>query len=620
MKNNLTEDISHQIFASLYEKRDDSVVNIKNFVDYISNYYSCIFLNNNESILIIDSDTGEIIDANDMACEYYGYTHDEIKAMNITDINTLSTGELFNILKKGSEIHFQKFNVKHRLSNSEIQDVNVYVGPLKILNKNYIYSVREDDKDSKDEEENIMNHLKILENVLKGITDIIGVYKPDHTIMFFNQAGYDFYGKTLKEVKGKKCYEMLGRDKRCLECATDKAIKVKDIVRVEKYIPELNKYMDCCCNPILDDSGEVMLVVEQMRDITEKKILENILEESERKYRHIVDLSPDAIVIIVDGKIMLANDKASTLYGVSFDKLIGCSAYKFFHSKYINTLKKRINQILEKQMNGTLFDYKIIRYDKSVVDVEVSSTFLMYQGKPGVQSVIRNITERKESLNKAASIQSKSLQKYFPIQDKAEMETLYVPAKTVSGDFFHFHKINENLVVGILGDVSGKGITAALHTSAINVLFHEAVSVSSDPHEILDNLNKKIGVHLGETYIAACCFSIDFVNNKARVVGAGINEFLFRSNKNIYIEKVVKGPFLGMFQDSVFDEEILNFNPGDIFYFYTDGLDFIFNNKLLRKKYIDSNKFNQLNDYLNDTLSDVYSTKDDCTIVKIQIK
>lgn len=55
-------------------------------------------------------------------------------------------------------------------------------------------------------EENELIKSKIFDAVLKGITDIIGVYKPDGTIMFYNEVGYEFFKKTPSQIEGKKCY------------------------------------------------------------------------------------------------------------------------------------------------------------------------------------------------------------------------------------------------------------------------------------------------------------------------------------------------------------------------------------------------------------------------------
>ena len=593
---------------------------IEIFKKDVGNYHKNLFMNSNLSMLIIDGETGDIIDANIAAHNFYGYTYEKIKKLNISHIDILPKEEVLKKFNKSPASHFQKYILKHRLANRELRDVEVVISPLKTLDKNYIYTVIKDITENKAKEKKFFTTLKIMEDVLKGITDIIGVYKPDHTVLFYNEAGYRFYNKTPNEIKGKKCYEMLNRSERCLECTTEAAVKSKKIVRIEKYIPELNKYMECCCNPILDDLGEVLYVVEQLRDITEKKATENILRESENKYRSIVDVSPDAIIIIVDEKIVFVNNEASKLYGLSSEHLLGQSLEKFIHPAYIKTLKKRIKQIFDFKINKALFDYKVIRHDNSIIDVEISSTYLIYQGKPAIQAVIRDITYRKESLVKAASLQKQTLQTLFPLSQKAKMDTIYIPCKTVSGDFFHFHRVSDNLVIGIIADVSGKGITAALNLSAFNVLFHDIVLSTTDPLAITNILNKKIASYMDETFIATCCFSLDFKNNKARVVGSGINQFLFKRQNNENSLEIVKGPFLGMFKDSYFDEKTINFNPGDTFYFFTDGLDFIFENDDLKEKYIINYKQNDLNDYLNDMLTDVDGIKDDCTLITLRIK
>ena len=61
--------------------------------------------------------------------------------------------------------------------------------------------------------------------------------------------------------------------------------------------------MDVCYNPVLDEEGNITFIVERLRDITEKKILDKILQDSKEKYKQILNNFQDAIVIIVDNKI-----------------------------------------------------------------------------------------------------------------------------------------------------------------------------------------------------------------------------------------------------------------------------------------------------------------------------
>lgn len=462
-----------------------------------------------------------------------------------------------------------------------------------------------------------LRHLSILIGVLNGIADIIGVYKIDNTIMFYNQAGYDFYKKSFSEVNGKKCYEMLNRTKKCPNCLFEIAVKTKQIIRKKKYIPEVDKYIEFTYNPVLDDFGEVIFVVEQLRDITEKKKLDNIIKESEERYKQIVELLPDATIIIVNGKIVLANKEALKYY----NDIVGESADKYIPG-FVDIQKKRGKQILENKIKKTIFDYKIDINDSRELDIEVASSYIEYNGKPAILSIMRDITERKRELNSAAKIQKELLRKPFPIEEKAKMETVYIPAKTVSGDFFYIHKVNDEFIIGILGDVSGKGITAALNISAFNVLFNEEVLVNHDPYYIIEKLNKKIVKYLGERYVAACCFSFDFKKNIARIVGAGINQFIYQ-NEYGYNKKVVKGPFLGMFENSMFDEQIINFQSKDKFYFFTDGLDFIFDDDKIIGNYLKEPNIKELKRKLkisiNNILSDVEGIKDDCTMLALEI-
>jgi sigma-B regulation protein RsbU (phosphoserine phosphatase) len=465
--------------------------------------------------------------------------------------------------------------------------------------------------------------LDLLEGVLRGIPDIIKVFDSDNTILFFNEAGYNFYKKTRDEVRGKKCCEILNSKDSCENCDVEKVFKTKQMIKIEKYIPEFNRFMDCTYNPVLDNSGEIIFVVEQLKDVTEKKILANTIKESEERYRKIVNLSPEAIIIVVDNRIVLANHQACKLVGIEYSEVIGESIYKYIENECVKNIRKRIKQILEEKKGKSTFDHKIIRYDNSVVEVETSSSYLTYKGRPAIQAVIRNITEMKRALNQAAKFQKKNIENISPIPEKFEMESLYMPARTVSGDFFRIYKVNEDLAIGIVGDVSGKGITAALSVSAFFVLFREAILISYDPTEIVEILNKKIVNYL-DKYIAACCFSLDFKKNEVKIAGAGINQFMFQKSNCNSQEFIIKGPFLGMFEEGMFEEQVISFEKGDRFYFPTDGLEFIFNDNEIKENYLKAHTITEfipyLKNILNNIITDVGGLKDDSTLVALEIK
>jgi PAS domain-containing protein len=78
-------------------------------------------------------------------------------------------------------------------------------------------------------EDRTNTYIELLEGVLKGIQDIIRVFNTDRTILFLNEAGYAFYKKSRDEVKGKKCFEILGGKECCHSCDVERAIRTKRI-------------------------------------------------------------------------------------------------------------------------------------------------------------------------------------------------------------------------------------------------------------------------------------------------------------------------------------------------------------------------------------------------------
>ncbi|MFO7574955.1 MAG: PAS domain S-box protein, partial [Bacteroidales bacterium] len=115
-----------------------------------------------------------------------------------------------------------------------------------------------------------------LETLLNSIPDVIGVQNDNHNIIRYNSAGYKFLGLSEAEVKGKKCYELIGGKIPCDNCATTEVYKTLKPARIEKYVPEMDIYFDVRSYPILDDSGRLKMVIEHLRDISDIKKAEKI--------------------------------------------------------------------------------------------------------------------------------------------------------------------------------------------------------------------------------------------------------------------------------------------------------------------------------------------------------
>lgn len=459
----------------------------------------------------------------------------------------------------------------------------------------------------------------ILRAVMDGITDIIGVYKPDHTLVMYNKAGYDFFEKTYEEVIGKKCFEILGRKIPCSLCTTEQALEAGKQIRLEKYIPEMGKCMECSSKPVYDKNGKVTYIVEQLRDVTEQKKFEIEIRKSEEKFRNLVELSPDAIIVVCKNEIVMANHAALKLANLPTEKLIGMIFFEFIDPSYRIIARERIEMLLKNKKEYSFLEYKLNFPDGRLLSVEVVASYLDYNGTPAMQAVIRDVTEKKREIEWAASIQSKRLETRFPIETLGSLKAIYRPAQTLSGDFYHLLKMKENVVIGLIGDVSGKGVAASLSASAVKVLFHEATNKYSEPKKILEYMNIEVVKYLGDEYIAASCFKFDFDSKICTVVGAGIGEFSYVTDEGTYRQLINKGAFLGMFENGSFEQRNISFREGYRFYFYTDGLSNLFEREIV--ELVENNEDKELNIFesISELLFIKNITEDDCTLLEIRI-
>jgi len=121
------------------------------------------------------------------------------------------------------------------------------------------------------------------------------------------------------------------------------------------------------------------------------------LQDSEGRYRRIVELSFDGIVIHQGGKVVLADSAAAQLLGAEdAEQLVGLPVMKVVHPDYRSLVAKRIRQVLAGQ-EVALTEEKLSRLDGTVFDAEVIGIPMTFENKPAIHAVIRDITERKQA-------------------------------------------------------------------------------------------------------------------------------------------------------------------------------------------------------------------------------
>ncbi len=167
---------------------------------------------------------------------------------------------------------------------------------------------------------------------------------------------------------------------------------------------------------IRDQTGRPMFWQGIMLDFTERKQAEAALKESEERYRQLFDLSPDAIAVHSDGKILLANTAAMKLMGATTpEEIIGKTMLDFVHPDYRKLVLERTREQIVEGKIVPVKEEKFIRLDGTALDVEVTAAPVHYLDKLVSLVIFRDISERK--LAEAALMESEA--KYRNVVERA---------------------------------------------------------------------------------------------------------------------------------------------------------------------------------------------------------
>ena len=118
--------------------------------------YRSLFENSHAVMLIIDPDNAAIIDANQAACIYYGWSREELMKRGIDKINTLSSKEVAAEIQLARSEKRNHFFFKHRRADGTIRDVEVYSGAILLKGKDLLYSIVHDITERRQAEESLV--------------------------------------------------------------------------------------------------------------------------------------------------------------------------------------------------------------------------------------------------------------------------------------------------------------------------------------------------------------------------------------------------------------------------------------------------------------------------------
>jgi len=229
--------------------------------------------------------------------------------------------------------------------------------------------------------------------------DMISRIKPDGTRIYVSPAYKTTLGYEPEELIGKKNDDYIHpNDAHVLE-------SLRNILTYEnrsavvtfrtKHKDGHYVWIEAAIKAIFDeDTRELSEYYTVTRDITQRKKEQELLQESEDKYRKLVEISPDAVIIHQEGIISYVNPAAVKLLGASqSDEIIGKNVLDSIHPDFHDSVLKNIEKDLKEEISPSLV-LQMIRLDGTSIIVEGRGVRTSLGGKPAIQVALRDITER----------------------------------------------------------------------------------------------------------------------------------------------------------------------------------------------------------------------------------
>jgi PAS domain S-box-containing protein len=238
-------------------------------------------------------------------------------------------------------------------------------------------------------------------DIVEQAADIIYTRDMQGYITSINGAGARFFGKSPAEIIGSHLSKLLGSEAATRDIEETRRAANDSALRSTYYVKDTEdngKYLEGVITIERDRQMRPTGIRGVIRDITDRKLAEEALKESEERYRRLVELSPEAIIVFSEGKLVYVNPAAERLWGATgAEELIGTPILDRVHPDYREVVSDRIRQVQEQGSSTELKEQKHIKLNGDVIDVEVAEMPFVFRGKTGVQAVVRDVTDRKRS-------------------------------------------------------------------------------------------------------------------------------------------------------------------------------------------------------------------------------
>lgn len=367
--------------------------------------YRNMFEYNAAVMLLINEESQRIVDANQAACTYYGYSKEELLKKKISDIIVAERETLSGTWNGAGHDGHSGVLLQHRLASGEPRPVEVFSGPVGIDGQPLAYLIVHDISERRAAEKKLVASEEKYRTIIEGMVD--GYFENDLNgrFTFANEVTCQTLGYSLDELvkfdyrkfttseSAKKIREIYTQT---LKTGIPSTLVDYEIIRRNGTIltHQLNVSL------MRDAGGKPMGFRSVSRDITRRKQAEEALRASEEKYRGILENITEAYFESDSrGRFTFVNDAACVLTGRDREELLKIELRDFTTPETRQKMIEAYRSVYQTGEPIHINDYEFVHRDGTVRTHQVNASLMRdADGKKiGFRSVARDVTEKKKA-------------------------------------------------------------------------------------------------------------------------------------------------------------------------------------------------------------------------------
>ncbi len=330
-----------------------------NEMEIVKNRFENMFKNHASIMLLIDSNDGKIIDANQSAENFYGYTLNELKQMDMSKINQAGISELKGNYEQVKNSIKKSFIFSHKLKNGQIKIVEVNSSPIETSHGIILFSIIKDITKEQALENEILKEKIKFQTFINLSSDAILILDDEGKLLEYSLQTQRYLGYTDEEMRN---LNILDIDKNFQNIQEYKELTSELNGNQTIFFERIHKRKDNSYYNAAISATKISLdgekyIYSSARDITNEKIIQKKLQEFYENLEKLIE-KQDNMVILTNGKeIKFANHKFFDFLGLenieTFKKHHQCICEffieddRFFHLKKININDNWLTKIME---------------------------------------------------------------------------------------------------------------------------------------------------------------------------------------------------------------------------------------------------------------------------------